>query len=118
MDTLFYISDNAFCVLISVCSFLLYSNSINAGYVWDDRAAIVGNADVLGTSTLLELLKHDFWGQNISLPDSHKSYRPITTLSYRLNHSLHGLDAWGFHLGNVFIFSAVVLMVYQFGLLW
>ena len=42
------------------------------GYVWDDRAAIVNNADVHGTTSLLELLQHDFWGQDITLKDSHK----------------------------------------------
>ena len=42
------------------------------GYVWDDRAAIVSNADVHGTTSLLELLQHDFWGQDITLKDSHK----------------------------------------------
>ena len=29
---------------------------------------------------------HDFWGQDIRKPDSHKSYRPITTLSFRANY--------------------------------
>lgn len=84
----------------------------------DDRAAIVSNADVTGTGSLFALLQHDFWGQDITLSDSHKSFRPLTTLSFRLNHSLHGLDAWGYHLGNVFIFAMTCVLVYLFALRW
>ena len=62
---------------------------------------LTSNKDVHGTTSLTELLLHDFWGQDITLSDSHKSYRPITTLTFRLNHALHGLDACGFHVGDV-----------------
>lgn len=34
------------------------------------------------------ILKHDFWGFNITDPTSHKSYRPLVTLTYNLEYRL------------------------------
>jgi hypothetical protein len=82
--------DSNFSLLLFLCSLTLYFSTIFSGYVWDDRAAIVSNADVHGSTPLYDLFLHDFWGQDITLADSHKSYRPITTLTFRLNHFFHG----------------------------
>ena len=38
---------------------------------------------------------------------SHKSYRPLTVLTFRLNYVLHGLRPVGFHLVNVVLHAAV-----------
>ena len=76
----------------------------------------MGNTDVVGNSSLSELLVHDFWGQDIRLPDSHKSYRPVTTLSYRLNHRLHGLNSAGFHGTNIALYTVVAMLVYMLAL--
>ena len=43
---------------------------------------------------------NDFWGQPLSDPESHKSYRPLTILSFRLNRLLHGMWTPGFHSVN------------------
>jgi tetratricopeptide (TPR) repeat protein len=66
------------------------------------RAAIMSNEDVHGMTPLSNLLVHDFWGQNITLADSHKSYRPFTVLTYRLNYAVHGIDSMGYHAGKTF----------------
>ena len=66
----------------------LHYSLIYNGAVWDDRAAVIANADTLYDtydSTFGGLLVNDFWGQPIRAPDSHKSWRPLTTLSYRVN---------------------------------
>jgi hypothetical protein len=75
--------------------------------------AQINNPDVLGTRSLVDVFKHDFWGQAIGLADSHKSYRPITTFSFRLNHSIHGLKAMGYHAGNVIIFAVSSALVFE-----
>ena len=38
---------------------------------------------------------------------SMQSYRPLTVLSFRINHSLHGMAPFGFHLVNVALHSIV-----------
>ena len=56
---------------------------------------------------LWHLLWHDFWGQNIDRDDSHKSYRPLTVLSFRLNRAWgskpDGPHAPDFHKVNVLL---------------
>lgn len=72
---------------------------------------VLYNNDVRPTTPLIKLMEHDFWGQPIQLVDSHKSFRPLTTLSYRLNFALHGFDGWGYHLGNVLVHASTCGLV-------
>ena len=82
------LTDFDFSSVVIGLAFGLYFNVIPGEYVWDDRAAIVDNSDVHGTEPILNLFSNDFWGQDMKLQDSHKSYRPITVLTYRLNHMI------------------------------
>ncbi|CAI8032112.1 Protein O-mannosyl-transferase TMTC3, partial [Geodia barretti] len=41
---------------------------------------------------------------------SHKSYRPLTVATFRLNYMLHELEPLGYHLVNVLLHSAVVYL--------
>ena len=71
------------------------------GIVFDDRAALLMNPDATGDRSIVELFRRDFWGQDITRHDSHKSYRPLAVLSLRLNHFIHGVSPLGYHLVNV-----------------
>lgn len=66
-------------ILVMIC----FANSLHGDFVHDDIPALVQNPDVLGTTSIRELFTHDFWGRPISDIESHKSYRPITTLTFR-----------------------------------
>lgn len=55
---------------------------------------------------------NDFWGTPLSDPESHKSYRPLTVLSFRLNHQIHGLWAPGFHTLNIAAHALVCLLYF------
>lgn len=61
-----------------------YLVSLYGSFIFDDVEAIVKNKDVMPTSPFLSVFKNDFWGTSISLNSSHKSYRPLTIISYRL----------------------------------
>ncbi|KAK4324982.1 hypothetical protein Pmani_004412 [Petrolisthes manimaculis] len=69
-------------VLLAV---LLYINTLQAGFVYDDHRAVLGNIDVVGCRCWYEVWTHDFWGSPLSRTGSHGSWRPLTTLSFRLN---------------------------------
>eukprot|EP00752_Nemacystus_decipiens_P011698 g10381.t1 len=58
---------------------------VRGGFVWDDRLAVVGNRDVWTDSPWGDMWHHDFWGQKMTVPGSHKSFRPLTTLTFRLS---------------------------------
>lgn len=81
--------------------------------------AIVRNPDVTGdiniNVTIKQLFQHDFWGYNISDTTSHKSYRPLTILTFRFEYLLYnGLNPVRMKIMNLFlhcIISCCVLIV-------
>ncbi|KAL0839218.1 hypothetical protein ABMA28_015990 [Loxostege sticticalis] len=79
------VCDNDWAVysLVSLVGALTYANSLNGEFVHDDIPAIVSNSDVNGGNHVFKVFKNDFWGTPMSDPNSHKSYRPLTTLSFR-----------------------------------
>ena len=93
-----------------VAASLHVSTVFYGGIVWDDRAALSLNPDAIGLRPISQAFSHDFWGQDITAVDSHKSYRPLSVLSLRLNHAVHGLSPWGYHLGNVVVHAAVTFV--------
>jgi len=111
-------STTVFSAFVFALALALYINTLQGGYVWDDRAAIIANKDVQGLTPWSDLLKHDFWGQDIRLIDSHKSFRPVTVASFRLNHNVHGYNAAGFHALNVVIHAVGTVVFYWLAGQW
>lgn len=81
-------------------AFVLYINTLNFGFVYDDRRAILGNTDVAGTTPWQQAFLHDYWGTPLTDTGSHGSYRPLCVLSFKLNYILGGYTPWGYHLIN------------------
>ncbi|XP_075154079.1 transmembrane O-mannosyltransferase targeting cadherins 2 [Haematobia irritans] len=81
-------------------AFVLYLNTLNSGFVYDDRRAILANTDVSGTTPWQSAFLHDYWGTPLTDSGSHGSYRPLCVLTFRLNFLLSGYNPWGFHLVN------------------
>ncbi len=126
------ITDLHFALLIAFLILAVYWNSLQGAFIWDDRAAIVSqllmlpfdrrlfifrsmqiqNPDVRGFTKIGDILYHDFWGQDITLADSHKSFRPVTTITFRIDHIFYGLSAYGYHISNLLIYIASSLAMY------
>lgn len=70
-------------LLLIVFSSGCYLNSLSGDFVHDDLVAVTGNPDVIGSNPVWDLLKNDFWGKPMADPASHKSYRPLTVLTFR-----------------------------------
>ncbi|KAK0410117.1 hypothetical protein QR680_004957 [Steinernema hermaphroditum] len=98
-------------LLVFCVAFGAFANSLRGGFVFDDNQAIVTNADVVGASSLVDVFRNDFWGSPMSHPGSHRSYRPMTILSFRLNHFFGQLNPIGFHLVNVLLHAIVSCLV-------
>ncbi|XP_030034296.2 protein O-mannosyl-transferase TMTC4 isoform X2 [Manduca sexta] len=67
---------------IVLISSLPYLVSLDGDFVFDDSEAIVKNKDVISESWF-DPFYNDFWGMNIKSNLSHKSYRPLTILTFR-----------------------------------
>ena len=98
-------------ILASLC-FMAYYNSLYWDLVHDDIFAIKDNQDVRPATPIGNLLVNDFWGKPMSDPTSHKSYRPITVLSFRLNYMVHGLNPFGYHIVNVALHTLCVFLIW------
>lgn len=76
-----------------------YMQALGGGFLWDDRLLIMGVPLVERTAPLMEYLRHPFWmGVTGARLDSY--YRPLITLSFALDHRLHGNNPAGYHLTN------------------
>ena len=69
--------------VVFAVSVLCFCVSYDGDFVYDDKRAIVYNKDLLPETPLSDLLIHDFWGEDLLSETSHKSYRPLTVLSFR-----------------------------------
>ncbi|KAJ8261932.1 hypothetical protein GJAV_G00160150 [Gymnothorax javanicus] len=87
-----------------------YWNSLSCGFVFDDVSAILDNKDLRPTTPLRNLFLNDFWGTPMSEERSHKSYRPLTVLTFRLNYLFSELSAQSYHLLNVLLHAVVCVI--------
>lgn len=94
-------------ILSSLVAFVLYWNTLDADFAYDDSRAIKTNQDLLPSSPVAGLFSNDFWGTPLTHSGSHKSYRPLCVLSFRLNYYLGEFEPSGYHLGNILLHALV-----------
>lgn len=100
-------------IIISSVSVACYVNSCWGDFVFDDNEAVVSNRDVISNSSLATVFTNDFWGTNVFLKSSHKSYRPFTILTFRWNYWFAGeLKPFHFHLANVILHPIVSVLYF------
>ncbi|KAI1882049.1 hypothetical protein AGOR_G00246690 [Albula goreensis] len=112
LSVLFGPGRGVFCyvVLVLVCA-LCYSNSLRGEFVHDDVWAIINNPDVRPGSSLRNIFFNDFWGKRMADNTSHKSYRPLCILTFKLNILLSGMTPLYFHMVNVCLHCAVTSLL-------
>ncbi|XP_061816614.1 protein O-mannosyl-transferase TMTC1 [Nerophis lumbriciformis] len=98
-------------VALAALCILCYSNSLHGELVHDDVWAIVNNPDVLPSSCVKNIFSNDFWGKKMSDNSSHKSYRPLCILTFKLNILLGGMTPLYFHIVNVCLHCAVTCLL-------
>ena len=83
---------------VAMLTALVYSR-LHGTYLDDDQMAILGVRDVVGCTHISQLFDpqrmqsiwdNDFWGVPMAMNISHKSWRPLTTLTFRAGWCFHG----------------------------
>lgn len=98
--------------LVACVSLLCFARSYDGDFVFDDSEAIVNNKDLRAETPLTDLWHHDFWGSRLSSNTSHKSYRPLTVLTFRINYFLSGgFHPTSFHVVNIALHGAVSVLL-------
>jgi tetratricopeptide (TPR) repeat protein len=100
-------------VLIFVCC-LTFISTLRFGFVYDDRGQVLDNPYIRSWS----YLGHDFashvWAQTTSRPATY--YRPLFLCWLRLNHSIFGTRAWGWHMSTLLAHIIATLLVFRLAL--
>jgi hypothetical protein len=86
---------------------------LHGDFVYDDGGTITNNDIVTGERNLSDVWIYDFWGEYpLVHPKSHKSWRPLTTLSFHINFVYFGgRDPFGYHIVNVLLHAVVSALV-------
>lgn len=104
------------CAGLFVLAVVTSWEATKGGLIYDDIKAVEGNPDLRPTTPIFQLFLNDFWGTPIDMERSHKSYRPLTVLTYRLNYALHELEPFGYHLGNVLLHGMTTVLAFLVGM--
>uniref|UniRef100_A0A8I3WJW9 dolichyl-phosphate-mannose--protein mannosyltransferase n=1 Tax=Callithrix jacchus TaxID=9483 RepID=A0A8I3WJW9_CALJA len=98
--------------LLAGASCLCYCRSLQGEFVHDDVWAIVNNPDVRpGAPLRWGIFTNDFWGKGMAENTSHKSYRPLCVLTFKLNIFLTGMNPFYFHAVNIILHCLVTLVL-------
>ncbi|CAE7343029.1 Tmtc4 [Symbiodinium natans] len=85
------------------------------GFFMDD-AMIQKNPNVYEELNWRRLFRTDYWGLDMfEGPWTHKSFRPLTVLTFRWNHAIHDFSGSGFHIVNVLLNAACAVLLAVFG---
>jgi hypothetical protein len=91
-------------------SLILNLNTVHNDFVYDDHEAITNNEAAHGlANTKLIFTTPSWWSASVTYV---RHYRPVTTWTYALNYSLHGLEPLGYHLFNNILHGLVSGLVY------
>ena len=85
----------------------LYARTLGFAFVWDDFDLIVRNAALQGPDWTA-LLAQDFWQ---STGGGTGMWRPLVTLSYRIDGVLGGWQPWNFHAVNLLLHAVSAALV-------
>ncbi len=97
--------------IILAFGFLVYLNSLFNGFVWDDEEQILKNPLIQNFSNLPLIFKYSTFYGGGGAPTGW-FYRPMMTLSYLVNYSLFGPNAFGFHFFQLIIHLLNAILIF------
>ena len=96
----------AVCVFLALAVWAVFGQTARFGFVnYDDNAYVYENPKLAGGLSF----------EGVAWAFSHAEcflYHPLTMISLRLDYQLHGLHAGGYHLTNVLIHTASVVLLF------
>lgn len=105
---------NIFYLLIILLTLIVYSNSFQNSFQYDDYHVIVNNPAIKNPTNLKQFFFDPKLGSGVV--DDSKSYRPILMITFALNYLISGLDVFSFHFLNFFIHILCAILVFSIAL--
>lgn len=99
------------CLLVFVCAFTVYANTLKGDFVWDDEYLILNNSQIKSFKHLPNVFKTwvGYGSENIN-----NFYRPIQEISNMVDHFFWGRQPMGFHLTNIVLHALVCALAALF----
>ena len=94
-------------LLIIFLGLIVYSNSLNGKFLWDDNALIKDNVYIRNWSNVEKFFVSD--STNVTKP---VFYRPFQMVTYAVDYSIWKLNVRGYHLTNILLHILVALLLY------
>ena len=83
--------------------------ALTPGFIHDDHRLIEQNELIRDTARIPEILSRGYWSvDEVSVPNL---YRPLTILSFALNHAVGGMQPFGYRALNLLLHMMVTLLV-------
>jgi hypothetical protein len=101
-------------VIAALCllSLSVYFNSLNNGFIFDDKALILNNPFIQSSNLPVETFKKDIFGHWIGKARYSLMYRPVQILTYWLDYKIWGFNPFGFRLTNLILYLLNGILLY------
>jgi len=96
-------------IAITLLGLIVYANSINGKFVWDDDFLVKNNVYIKSWTHLPKIFTQD---DGVGAGTKYNFYRPLRIVTYMIDYSLWKLDVRGYHFINLVLHIAVALCVY------
>jgi hypothetical protein len=91
---------------------LPYLNTLSNGFVYDDVTQVLHNPYISTFHHLKDILTTDVWSYRGGAAGISHYYRPLMTLGYLLCFQTFGPSPFVFHLMNVVLYAAIVVLLF------
>lgn len=92
--------------LIIVLGSIVYSNSVNGKFIWDDQYLVKDNPYIKNWINIVKIFTVNMGS---ATTDMSISYRPLQTFTFMIDYSLWELNTKGYHLMNILLHILVAL---------
>ncbi|MCE9520499.1 MAG: tetratricopeptide repeat protein, partial [Verrucomicrobia bacterium] len=96
-------------MIIGLAGLLVYANSFQGPFVFDDNEAIRDNQTIRNLASIGRVL---FPETGAIAKGVTVEGRPLLNLSFAINHAMGGTEVWGYHAGNLLIHVLAGLTLY------
>jgi tetratricopeptide (TPR) repeat protein len=101
---------SVYCYLIIIAvTFLVFSNTLDNQFVFDDESVVVNNSSIQSTSNISKFFTAEEGFHKVI----GKYYRPIVSATYAIDYAIWGLNPYGFHLTNIIIHCIASLLLFR-----
>lgn len=95
--------------LIIILGFIIYFNSLQGKFIWDDELLVKNNTYIKQLDKITKFFTADI---GVGSDARYNFYRPLQMLSYSLDYSFWRLNVLGYHLTNLLLHIFVTLSIY------